>query len=43
MDFQIVKMYKDKWSKTEMSKILFLSMCDVKLFLTFTLLSLVLL
>ena len=23
-------MYKDKWSKTKMSKIFFLSMCDVK-------------
>jgi transposase-like protein len=29
MDFHIVKMYKDKVS-TKMSKIFFLSMCDVK-------------
>ena len=34
MDFHIVKMYKDKVS-TKMSKIFFLSMCDVKAFLTF--------
>ena len=34
MDFHIVKMYKDKVS-TKMSKIFFLSMCDVKVFLTF--------
>ena len=33
MDFHIVKMYKDKVS-TKMS--MFLSMCDVKVFLTFT-------
>jgi hypothetical protein len=33
MDFQIGKMYKDKWSKAKMS------MCDVKKFLTFTSLS----
>ena len=43
MDFHIVKMYKDKWSRTKMSKMFFLSMCDVKIFLTFTSLSLVLL
>ena len=43
MNFHIVKMYKDKWSKTKMSKNFFLSMCDVKRFLTFTSLSLVLL
>ena len=43
MDFHIVKMYKDMWSKTKMSKIFFLSMCGVKMFLTFTSLSLVLL
>jgi hypothetical protein len=41
MDFHIVKMYKDKVS-TKMSKIFFLSMCDVKVFLTFTSLSLAL-
>jgi hypothetical protein len=41
MDFHIVKMYKDKVS-TKMSKIFFLSMCDVKMFLTFTSLSLAL-
>ena len=35
MDFHKVKMYKDKWSKKKMSKIFFfLSMCDVKMFLT---------
>ena len=34
MDFHIVKMYKDKVS-TKMSKIFFLSMCDVKVFLRF--------
>jgi hypothetical protein len=28
MDFHIVKMYKDKWSKTNVKNIL-LSMCDV--------------
>jgi hypothetical protein len=38
----IVKMYKDKVS-TKMSKIFFLSMCDVKVSLTFTSLNLVLL
>ena len=38
----IVKMYKDKES-TKMSKIFFLSMCDVKVSLTFTSLNLVLL
>ena len=37
----IVKMYKDNVS-TKMSKILFLSMCDVKVFLTFTSLNLAL-
>ena len=42
-NFHIVKMYKDKWSKTKMSEIFFLSMCDVKKLLTFTSLSLVLL
>jgi hypothetical protein len=34
MDFHIVKMHKDKVS-TKMSKIFVLSMCDVKVFLTF--------
>ena len=34
MDFHIVKMYKDKVS-TKMSKIIFLSMCDEKVFLAF--------
>ena len=34
MDFDIVKLNKDKVS-TKMSKIFFLSMCDVKVFLTF--------
>jgi hypothetical protein len=42
MDFHIVKLYKDKVS-TKMSKIFFLSMCDIKVFLTFTSLRLVLL
>jgi hypothetical protein len=42
MDFHIVKMYKDKVS-TKMSKILFLSMCDAKVSLTSTSLSMVLL
>ena len=42
MDFHIVKMYKDRVS-TKMSKIFLLSMCDVKVSLTFTSLSLVLL
>ena len=37
-----MQMYKDKVS-TKMSKIFFLSMCDVKVSLTFTSLSLVLL
>ena len=41
MDFHTVKMYKDKVS-LKMSKILFLSICDVKVFLTFTSLSLAL-
>ena len=40
-NFHIVKMYKDKVS-TKLSKIFFLSMCDVKVFLTFTSLSLAL-
>jgi hypothetical protein len=40
-NFHIVKMYKDKVS-TKISKIFFLSMCDVKVFLTFTSLSLAL-
>jgi hypothetical protein len=35
MDVHIVKMYKDNVS-TKMSKIFFLSMCDVKVSLTFT-------
>jgi hypothetical protein len=35
MDFQIVKMYKDKEVNKHV-KILFLSMCDMKVFLTFT-------
>ena len=34
MHFHIVKMYKDKEVK-KMSKIFVLSMCDVKVFLTF--------
>ena len=37
----VVKIYKDKVS-TKMSKILFLSMCDVKVFLTFASLNLAL-
>jgi hypothetical protein len=37
-----VKMYKDKVS-TKMSKIFLLSMCDIKIFFTFTSLTLVLL
>jgi hypothetical protein len=35
MHFHIVKMYKDKEVKINV-KNMFLSMCDVKLFLTFT-------
>jgi hypothetical protein len=35
MDFHIVKMYKDKEVKKN-AKHIFLSMCDVKVFLTFT-------
>jgi hypothetical protein len=35
MHFQIVKMYKDKEVKENVKNI-FLSMCDVKVFLTFT-------
>ena len=42
MHFHIVKMYKDKEVKKNVKNI-FLSMCDVKVFLTFTSLSLVLL
>jgi hypothetical protein len=41
MDFQIVKMYKDKEIKKNVKNI-FLSMCDVKVSLIFTSLSLVL-
>jgi hypothetical protein len=41
MDFHTVKMYKDRVS-TKMSKKFVLSMCDVKVSLTFTSLSLVL-
>jgi hypothetical protein len=29
-------MYKDKWSKTKISKIFFLSMCDVNMFFDIT-------
>ena len=36
MHFHIVKMYKDKEVKKNVKNI-FLSMCDVKVFLTFTL------
>ena len=42
MDFHIVKMYKDKEVNKHVKNI-FLSMCDVKLFLTFASLGLVLL
>jgi hypothetical protein len=42
MDFHIVKMYKDKEVNTNV-KMFFLSMCDVRVFLTFTSLNLVLL
>ena len=42
MHFQIVKMYKDKEVNKNVKNI-FLSMCDVKLFLTFASLGLVLL
>ena len=35
MDFQIVKMYRDKAVKKNVKNIL-LSICDVKVFLTFT-------
>jgi hypothetical protein len=42
LHFHIVKMYKDKEVNKNV-KIIFLSMCDVKLFLTFTSLNLVLL
>jgi hypothetical protein len=42
MHFQIVKIYKDKEVNKNVKNI-FLSMCDVKLFLTFTSLNLVLL
>jgi hypothetical protein len=35
MHFHIVKMYKDKEVKKNVNKF-FLSMCDVKVFLTFT-------
>jgi len=41
MDFHIVKMYKDKVVNKNVKNI-FLSMCDVKVSLTFTSLSLVL-
>ena len=36
MHFHIVKMYKDKEVKKNVKNIFFLSMCDVKVFLTFT-------
>ena len=42
MHFHIVKMYKDKEVNKNVKNI-FLSMCDVKVFLTFTSLNLVLL
>ena len=42
MHFDIVKMYKDKEVKKNIKNI-FLSMCDVKLLLTFTSLNMVLL
>jgi hypothetical protein len=42
MDFQIVKIYKDKEVHKNVKNI-FLSMCDVRVFLTFTSLNLVLL
>jgi hypothetical protein len=42
MDFHIVKMYKDKEVKKDV-KNNFFSVCDVKVFLTFTSLNLVLL
>ena len=42
MDFHIVKMYKDKEVSKNVKNI-FLSMCDVKLFLTIASLGLVLL
>jgi hypothetical protein len=42
MHFHIVKMYKDKEVNKNV-KIFFFSMCDVKLFLTFASLGLVLL
>jgi hypothetical protein len=41
MHFHIVKMYKDKEVKKNVKNI-FLSMCDVKMFLTFTSLNMVL-
>ena len=41
MDFHIVKMYKDKAINKNVKNI-FSSMCDVKVFLTFTSLNLVL-
>ena len=37
MDFHIVKMYKDKEVNKNVKNI-FLSMCDVRVFLTFTIL-----
>jgi hypothetical protein len=42
MHFHIVKMYKDKEVKKDV-KNMFLSMCDVKVFLTFISLNMVLL
>jgi len=42
MEFHIVKMYKDKEVNTNVKNIFF-SMCDVRVFLTFTSLNLVLL
>ena len=42
MHFQIVKMYKDKEVNNNVKNI-FLSMCDVEVFLTFTSLNVVLL